>query len=31
MTGTDRSMFSALGDRAQFFTVSHGSVTSGVE
>lgn len=29
MTGTDQSMFSALGDRAQFFTVSHGSVTQG--
>jgi DNA replication and repair protein RecF len=28
MTGTDRSMFAALGDRAQFFTVTHGSVTS---
>jgi DNA replication and repair protein RecF len=28
MTGTDRSMFSALGDRAQFFTVSHGSVSA---
>lgn len=26
MTGTDRSMFSALGDRAQFFTVSDGQV-----
>lgn len=26
MTGTDASMFSALEDRAQFFTVSHGSV-----
>lgn len=29
MTGTDQSMFAALGDRAQFFTVSHGSVTQG--
>ncbi|GGF92670.1 MULTISPECIES: DNA replication/repair protein RecF [Rhizobium] len=29
MTGTDQSMFVALGDRAQFFTVSHGSVTPG--
>lgn len=29
MTGTDQSMFAALGDRAQFFTVSHGSVTLG--
>lgn len=29
MTGTDHSMFAALGDRAQFFTVSHGSVTPG--
>lgn len=29
MTGTDQSMFSALGNRAQFFTVSHGSVTQG--
>lgn len=27
MTGTDRSMFSALGDRAQFFRVHEGSVT----
>lgn len=27
MTGTDSSMFAALGDRAQFFTVTHGSVT----
>lgn len=27
MTGTDQSMFAALGDRAQFFTVTHGSVT----
>jgi len=27
MTGTDKSMFAALGDRAQFFTVTHGSVT----
>ena len=27
MTGTDLSMFSALQDRAQFFTVSHGSVS----
>jgi DNA replication and repair protein RecF len=26
MTGTDRSMFSALGERAQFFTVSEGHV-----
>jgi DNA replication and repair protein RecF len=29
MTGTDRSMFSALADRAQFFTVSHGGVETG--
>ena len=28
MTGTDRAMFSALGDRAQFFNVSHGSITA---
>lgn len=28
MTGTDRQMFSALGDRAQFFTVSHGGVST---
>jgi DNA replication and repair protein RecF len=28
MTGTDRTMFSALADRAEFFTVSHGAVTS---
>jgi DNA replication and repair protein RecF len=27
MTGTDRSMFSALSDRAQFFTVSHGGIS----
>jgi DNA replication and repair protein RecF len=27
MTGTDRAMFSALGERAQFLTVSHGGVT----
>jgi DNA replication and repair protein RecF len=27
MTGTDRSMFSALGERAQFFTVAHGGIT----
>jgi DNA replication and repair protein RecF len=26
MTGTDRSMFDALGDRAQFLTVSHGGI-----
>ncbi|MBO9122237.1 DNA replication/repair protein RecF [Rhizobium sp. 16-488-2b] len=26
MTGTDRSMFSALGDRAQFFTVADGKI-----
>jgi DNA replication and repair protein RecF len=26
MTGTDRSMFSALGERAQFFTIAHGSI-----
>jgi DNA replication and repair protein RecF len=26
MTGTDRAMFAALGDRAQFFTVSDGRV-----
>lgn len=29
MTGTDRQMFSALGDRAQFLTVSHGGLTAG--
>ena len=29
MTGTDRGMFSALADRAQFFTVAHGSVEDG--
>lgn len=28
MTGTDKAMFAALADRAQFFTVSHGAVTS---
>ncbi len=27
MTGTDRHMFSALAERAQFFTVSHGGVS----
>jgi DNA replication and repair protein RecF len=27
MTGTDRSMFSALSDRAQFLTVSHGGIS----
>ncbi len=26
MTGTDRAMFSALADRAQFFTVAHGGI-----
>lgn len=26
MTGTDRAMFSALGDRAQYFTVKDASV-----
>lgn len=26
MTGTDEPMFEALGDRAQFFTVSHGTI-----
>jgi DNA replication and repair protein RecF len=26
MTGTDRAMFSALGDRAQFLTVEHGGI-----
>jgi len=26
MTGTDRGMFSALSDRAQFFTVAHGGI-----
>jgi DNA replication and repair protein RecF len=31
MTGTDRSMFAALGERAQFFTVSHGSVAEGLD
>jgi len=31
MTGTDQSMFAALGDRAQFFTVTHGSVTPATE
>jgi DNA replication and repair protein RecF len=29
MTGTDRHMFAALGDRAQFFTVSQGGVGLG--
>ncbi|MBP1851669.1 DNA replication/repair protein RecF [Rhizobium halophytocola] len=29
MTGTDRSMFDALGSRAQFLTVSHGAITMG--
>jgi recF protein len=28
MTGTDRHMFSALADRAQFFTVAHGGITA---
>ena len=28
MTGTDAAMFSALGERAQFFNVSHGSITA---
>ncbi len=28
MTGTDRQMFSSLGERAQFFTVSHGGISS---
>ncbi|MBR0557548.1 DNA replication/repair protein RecF [Ciceribacter sp. L1K23] len=28
MTGTDASMFSALGDRAQFLNVDHGKITS---
>lgn len=27
MTGTDRAMFSALADRAQFFTVAHGGIS----
>ena len=27
MTGTDKAMFSALGERAQFFTVAHGGIT----
>jgi len=27
MTGTDRHMFSALAERAQFFTVSHGGIS----
>ena len=27
MTGTDRHMFAALADRAQFLTVSHGGIT----
>ncbi|MGV1795202.1 DNA replication/repair protein RecF [Rhizobium sp. A37_96] len=27
MTGTDKTMFSALGERAQFFTVAHGGIT----
>ncbi len=27
MTGTDKAMFSALGDRAQFFTVAHGGIS----
>lgn len=30
MTGTDRLMFSALADRAQFFTVSHGGINGGI-
>ncbi|MDO9416886.1 DNA replication/repair protein RecF [Pararhizobium sp.] len=29
MTGTDRSMFDALGDRAQFLTVANGTVAGG--
>ncbi|MCB1386199.1 MAG: DNA replication/repair protein RecF [Nitratireductor sp.] len=29
MTGTDRALFDALGDRGQFFTVADGDVTSG--
>lgn len=29
MTGTDASMFVSLGNRAQFFTVSHGKVAAG--
>jgi DNA replication and repair protein RecF len=28
MTGTDRAMFSALGERAQFFTVSRGGISA---
>jgi DNA replication and repair protein RecF len=28
MTGTDRAMFSALGERAQFFTVAHGGISA---
>jgi DNA replication and repair protein RecF len=28
MTGTDRAMFSALGDRAQFLTVEHGGIST---
>ncbi len=28
MTGTDRAMFSALGNRAQFFTVHQGRVSA---
>ena len=28
MTGTDAAMFSALGNRAQFFNVSHGGITA---
>jgi DNA replication and repair protein RecF len=28
MTGTDRAMFSALGDRAQFLTVEHGGISA---
>ncbi|MGK6314482.1 DNA replication/repair protein RecF [Neorhizobium sp. DT-125] len=31
MTGTDRSMFSALADRAQFFTVAHGNIEGGID
>ena len=28
MTGTDRDMFNALGERAQFFNVSDGQLTA---
>ena len=31
MTGTDKAMFSALGERAQFFTVAHGGISKSGE